>query len=684
MLRLFAWLFGPVFAKEMVEMSRRPRTFWLRAAYGAGLLAVTFVAWNERAYRWGRAVNPIQEMAGIAENVFLSVAVIQFVVVGLLTPVFVGGVVAGERERGSLDLLFTTDLRDREIVLGKLASRLAVALLLIVTGLPVLSLISLFGGIDPERLLLVWIATGVALLYAGSTAVYFSATSGSQVGAYIRTYWWMTVWLLLVPTVAAFAGALLLSRSTREVPLLLTLAVNPVWSFMLAVDPGSFVRGMNRLGLGLSAGQWFAASTAGPLLWSAVLLGRACAAVRLKPSTLRLRLTALWRRLCGRFGGGRPAGRLGPQARRVRTVWRIASSMLWWWLRPLPPRAAVCHGIEVDNPLWLRARQSLVYDRQGYARRVQLGALAFLVGILLLIGLDEPDAFDDTDAGLVLLPMVWSALGVLSLLFAATSLSGDRSRGLLELVLTTPMHPGTLLRGTVLAVAQHVRIAVVTLLVLAGFLTLAGGVYLPGLPLSLIAGVLTWLVVVLTGVVLALAARSPTGALVATVAFVAAVGLSPLPIVPFTSGPGDAAGSYWILVTLAALASFLIGLGDRHGRPSLPRLVLRFTAVLVGAGTLAVCWTGFENREFPVILNNPALLVALVLEDRFLERQLDGAILALPLMWCVLAGYVVWLHRWSVRHFDWLAGRSDGQDTGAEVSEPQGTPATASLGNGTP
>jgi len=46
--------------------------------------------------------------------------------------------IAEEKERKTLDFLLASDLRSREIVLGKLASRLAYLTLVLLTGLPLL------------------------------------------------------------------------------------------------------------------------------------------------------------------------------------------------------------------------------------------------------------------------------------------------------------------------------------------------------------------------------------------------------------------------------------------------------------------------------------------------------------------------------------------------------------------
>ena len=83
-----------------------------------------------------------------ARTIFVTFAVVQAVVVLLLTPALVGGAIADERQRKTLHYLLTSELSSVEIVMGKLAARLLQVGVLVALGLPVVSLIGLFGGVD--------------------------------------------------------------------------------------------------------------------------------------------------------------------------------------------------------------------------------------------------------------------------------------------------------------------------------------------------------------------------------------------------------------------------------------------------------------------------------------------------------------------------------------------------------
>jgi ABC-type transport system involved in multi-copper enzyme maturation permease subunit len=165
-------VFGPVLFYEGLRAARRPRFFFLRWLYACGLLLLllwvhTVWAMEHGGTYGGSAEQPFKRQAKLAQDFFYAFAAVQFAAVVLLTPAYVAGGVAEEKEKRTLEFLLATDLRGREIVFGKLLARLGNLALFIMTGLPVLSLMQFFGGIDPGMLLA---SFAVTALTAGSLA----------------------------------------------------------------------------------------------------------------------------------------------------------------------------------------------------------------------------------------------------------------------------------------------------------------------------------------------------------------------------------------------------------------------------------------------------------------------------------------------------------------------------------
>src|SRR5579871_3059360 len=175
---LLSSLLGPMFAKEMLEIARRKRYFVNRVLYGLALLFTVFIVWNNFRARFqfqGRL--SIHAMADLAGGLFIAVSGVQYGAVFVFVPLFLCGVIASEREERTLEMLFTTRLTDREIVLGKLGSRVAVVLLLLLLTLPVISLIMLFGGVDPQAVWRAFSSTLLATFCSGACSIYFSTVT---------------------------------------------------------------------------------------------------------------------------------------------------------------------------------------------------------------------------------------------------------------------------------------------------------------------------------------------------------------------------------------------------------------------------------------------------------------------------------------------------------------------------
>ncbi len=161
---------GPVFWYELVRLARRGQQPRLRALLVGLLLVGLFVTYlrefrgEELAALTGRTNVSLEQTARFANAFLTAFLIAQLLAVVLITPAVVGGAITEEKERGTLDFLRASLLTNREIVLGKLAARLAFVGGVVLAGLPVLALTSLFGGVDLWVLLAGYaITTGAAV-----------------------------------------------------------------------------------------------------------------------------------------------------------------------------------------------------------------------------------------------------------------------------------------------------------------------------------------------------------------------------------------------------------------------------------------------------------------------------------------------------------------------------------------
>jgi ABC-type transport system involved in multi-copper enzyme maturation permease subunit len=158
-------VFGPVLFYDLVRSARRTRTFLVRTAYLA--LLFLMLCWMYLAWAPHNQVGETIRSSQVAEFsmlFFFTFMAVQLLLIVVMTPGYTAGAITEEKERKTLEFILATDLRNREIVFGKLVSRMAHLSLFILAGLPVLSALQFLGGFDPLALLCGFAGTGLTMM----------------------------------------------------------------------------------------------------------------------------------------------------------------------------------------------------------------------------------------------------------------------------------------------------------------------------------------------------------------------------------------------------------------------------------------------------------------------------------------------------------------------------------------
>ncbi len=172
--------FLPIVARELIEASRRRGTYWIRlgvAGAGVGIGAwIMLVMKDESPASLGMAL-----LVSTASAVYLYC-----LFAGLFRT---ADCLSEEKREGTLGLLFLTDLRGYDIVLGKLAASSLNAFYGILAIFPVMAIALLVGGVtlaEFGRIVLVAMNT---LFFSLATGMFFSAISRderrSMLGAFL-------------------------------------------------------------------------------------------------------------------------------------------------------------------------------------------------------------------------------------------------------------------------------------------------------------------------------------------------------------------------------------------------------------------------------------------------------------------------------------------------------------------
>lgn len=193
------WI-NPVLDKEFRLRMRTPRSFIALLAYvfvlgglAIGFIYVTMGFQNSQA---GMRFDPTT-----SRLLFYVLSIAQLVLIAFMTPALTAGVISGEREKQTLNILLTTQQSSSAIVLSKLASSLAFMVLIVLATLPIYSIVFLYGGISPSQLILVFLFYLFTMLLLGAIGILCSTLFKRTIMAVIMAYG-MTLFIFVVTGVA--------------------------------------------------------------------------------------------------------------------------------------------------------------------------------------------------------------------------------------------------------------------------------------------------------------------------------------------------------------------------------------------------------------------------------------------------------------------------------------------------
>ena len=150
-----------IMRRELLGMFRSKKAFVCQFVFVALLSAVVYVAWPKEAHM-------VTAQAYIARRLFSIFALAQLALVCVLAPIPAAGAVAAEKERQTLDLLLSAPIPAKHIVIGKLLSSVLLLVLLLLSGLPVLSQCYRLGGVSPLEVVWLYLTlAAVAIAFAG-------------------------------------------------------------------------------------------------------------------------------------------------------------------------------------------------------------------------------------------------------------------------------------------------------------------------------------------------------------------------------------------------------------------------------------------------------------------------------------------------------------------------------------
>lgn len=180
-----AKLINPVLNKEFRLRMRTPRSMWTLFFYlfAIGLMALSAIYLTQVLSGGGRVFDPES-----SKVLFYFLSMAQLGLIAFMAPGLTAGVVSGEREKQTLNLLLTTQQSSTTIILSKLVSSLSFMVLIVISTIPVYSMVFLYGGISPKQLLLVFLFYLFMMFVLGSFGIMFSTLFKRTMLSVIVTY----------------------------------------------------------------------------------------------------------------------------------------------------------------------------------------------------------------------------------------------------------------------------------------------------------------------------------------------------------------------------------------------------------------------------------------------------------------------------------------------------------------
>ncbi len=234
-------LANPIVTKELRSRMRGNRGVVILSVYLTALTMVilflyaTFIGSGDIGFS-------VADRQSFGKAVFAVTFGLQLFLIAILTPAMTAGSIAGERERQTYDLLRTTTLSARSMVLGKLGTAVAFVGLLILATLPLQSVVFFIGGVSPVELLLSVLILLVTALMFSAFGVLLSCLTKRVISATILSYTVIMFIIVILPImlligVASGTGTIFSGVNTPP-DVVLTILLFAFWG-IVATNPAA-------------------------------------------------------------------------------------------------------------------------------------------------------------------------------------------------------------------------------------------------------------------------------------------------------------------------------------------------------------------------------------------------------------------------------------------------------------
>jgi ABC-type transport system involved in multi-copper enzyme maturation permease subunit len=159
---------NPVLFNEWKMRMRSMRTPWILFFYlvvlGGITLLYIFLQTDGGSY-----YSPYR-----TRELFMILSIMQLGMIFFVVPGLTAGVISGERERQTLNILLTTNVSATRLIVGKWLSSLSFMTFLVFSTIPLYAIVFLYGGVSPEQVVKVFGFYVITMFGIGSVGVLLS------------------------------------------------------------------------------------------------------------------------------------------------------------------------------------------------------------------------------------------------------------------------------------------------------------------------------------------------------------------------------------------------------------------------------------------------------------------------------------------------------------------------------
>jgi ABC-type Na+ efflux pump permease subunit len=428
---------GPIFARELVTVPRRRGHYPARAAT-VGLLAILGVTLWQALIGFG-ADATLGDTARFGTLLFQISIFVELLLLLFFSAVSAAGAVSQEKDRRTFLLLLLTDMRDHEIVLGKLLGSLLPLAAVLLASVPVLSMLLLLGGIDPAQVIQAAVVLAASAAAAGSLGGLVALWRDRTYQALALSVLALVLWICVGPAIEAIGPS---------------IAAGAPWpAIRSAIDPFAAMRSVLEYDPARLAGL------APPYIFGLVMLVLGIGLNGL--GIVRLRV---WN----------PSGetimqREGPDHDPEASMSDDEVKAFRAQAHAAPGRVRAVG----ENPILWRETQTLAYGRRPLLVKMTFFIVLAAIVMFALQELSRPGGRSSFAAAYGLVPVT-----VLSLLLVAaqavTSITSERDGGALDVLLVTDISPREFIFGKLVGAARNTWLFIVPPFALAAYYAAMG------------------------------------------------------------------------------------------------------------------------------------------------------------------------------------------------------------------